>query len=396
MKRVKLTVQYSALQGLYWMLFCAIYSFATVFLLEQGFSGTRIGIIVALGNVLGVVLQPVAGALADNSERITVGRLITILSAVMLVVLAILKIVSGALPVVAVLFILADALLQILQPLVNSVSVYYMNRGVDLNFGIARGIGSVMYAVVSSVLGKLVAGYGVSLILYSGIIILTGMMIIISMMPMREKDSDAKKEACQEEKNILEFLANYKYFSVVLVGLTLLLLSHNLLNNYMIHIVTPLGGDEAAMGTAFSIAAMLELPTMFLFSGLVKRIHSERLLMFSGLFFFLKAGAYFLCTNMTQIYMTQIFQMGAFALYIPASVYYVNEVMEEQDKFKGQALMVGTSTLGGVFGGLLGGVLVDHTGVRQLLFTGVLTAFAGMALVFVSAGKENKIQKGRD
>lgn len=394
MKRMKLTVQYSVLQGLYWMLFGGIYSFATVFLLEQGFSGTRIGIIVALGNVLGVVLQPVVGSLADHSEHITVGRLIAVLSALMLAVLVMLRIVSGVLAVVAVLFILADALLQILQPLVNSVSVYYMNRGIDLNFGIARGIGSVMYAVESSILGKLVVGYGASLILYFGIIILAGMMLIISMMPMKEKNTAVKEEIQPEGKNIREFLTHYKYFSVVLAGLTLLLLSHNLLNNYMIHIVTPLGGDEASMGMAFSIAAVLELPSMFFFSRLVKRIPSERLLMLSGFFFFLKAGAYFLCRNMTQIYITQVLQMGAFALYIPASVYYVNEIMEEKDKFKGQALMAGTSTLGGVFGGLLGGLLVDHTGVRQLLFTGMATAFVGMLLVYVSAGQENKIQKG--
>ena len=54
--------------------------------------------------------------------------------------------------------------------------------------------------------------------------------------------------------------------------------------------------------------------------------------------------------------------MGAFALYIPASVYYVNETMAPRDKFKGQAVMTATNTLGGVIGSLLGGFLLDHSG----------------------------------
>lgn len=407
MKQTKLSVQYSALQGLYWMLFCAIYSFATVFLLERGFSGTQTGMIVALGNILGVVLQPAAGTLADRSEKITVHKLIAVLSGVMLLLLAGPGLIQNML-FTAVLFVLADAVLQILQPLVNSVSVYYINQGVELNFGIARGIGSVMYAVVSSVLGKLVAGYGASLILYCGIILLAGMMIVVCLMPTGGKTATSgemptggktavsgKKEK-PEGKSIGEFVIRYRYFTVVLCGLTLLLLSHNMLNNYMIRIVEPLGGDEASMGMAFSIAAVLELPPMFFFSKLVKKIPSEKLLMVSGVFFFIKAGAYLLCADMMQVYMAQIFQMGAFALYIPASVYYVNEVMEDCDKFKGQALMVGTSTLGGVFGGLLGGTLVDYAGVRRLLFAGVATACAGMILVLIFAGKTDKIQGMRE
>ena len=52
-----------------------------------------------------------------------------------------------------------------LQPLVNSVSIYYINRGVNVDFGIARGIGSLLYAVCSSILGALVAQTGSRVVL---------------------------------------------------------------------------------------------------------------------------------------------------------------------------------------------------------------------------------------
>ena len=78
-----------------------------------------------------------------------------------------------------------------------------------------------------------------------------------------------------------------------------------------------------------------------------------------------------------------VMQMGSFAIYIPASVYYVNEVMEERDKFKGQALMTGTNTLGGVIGSLLGGFLIDQAGVSVMNLAGLVMAVSGAVLVFL-------------
>ena len=61
----KMTFQYCILQGAYWASFCIIYSFATVFLLDRGFSNSQIGVIIAAGNILGVVLQPVFASIVD-------------------------------------------------------------------------------------------------------------------------------------------------------------------------------------------------------------------------------------------------------------------------------------------------------------------------------------------
>lgn len=394
MNKNSLMMKYSILQGAYWMMFCAIYAFSTVFLMERGFHGTQIGLITALGNILGVILQPAFAALADRSQKFTVHRLTILLAALLLAVLVLLCAASKGLIRTALFFMTADALLQSLQPLVNSLSVYYINRGVAVNFGVARGIGSVLYAVGASVFGRLiVAAQSSDVILIAGILLLALIIVTVRGMPVQKETGGAGREtlgAPKKSGSAIRFLMRYRYFPLVLGGLTLLLMNHNMQNNYLIQITAPLGGDSAAMGNALAIAAVLELPTMFAFSRMVKKISCSRLLTVSGIFFFLKALGYFFAGNMTQMYLAQIFQIGAFALYIPASVYYVNEVMEEQDKFKGQALMVGTSTLGGVFGGLAGGVMIDHFDIRCLTMLGVVLTFFGMALVSWAAPRALK------
>lgn len=131
-----------------------------------------------------------------------------------------------------------------------------------------------------------------------------------------------------------------------------------------------------------------EIPVSSVFHN-VKHVKSSVLLIISGIFFALKAFGYFAAVNIALMTVAAVMQMGSFALYIPASVYYVNEVMEEQDKFKGQALMTGTNTLGGMIGSLLGGFLIDHAGVVVMNLAGLIMAVSGAVLIALFVSRQN-------
>jgi PPP family 3-phenylpropionic acid transporter len=64
--------------------------------------------------------------------------------------------------------------------------------------------------------------------------------------------------------------------------------------------------------------------------------------------------------------------------------------MDEQDKFKGQAVMTGTSTLGGVFGSLMGGFLIDYAGVRAMILAGVILAAVGCLTVCMFVARKDR------
>ena len=157
----------------------------------------------------------------------------------------------------------------------------------------------------------------------------------------------------------------------------------------MIQIITNVGGTSADLGRLLAIAAITEIPVMFLFSRIVKHVKSSALLVVSSVFFILKAFGYFAAGNIALMTIAAVMQMGSFAIYIPASVYYVNEVMEERDKFKGQALMTGTNTLGGVIGSLLGGF--DQAGVSVMNLAGLVMAVSGAVLVFLFVFRQKPV-----
>lgn len=386
-----LAFQYSLLQGAYWAAFCSIYAFSTVLLLEKDFTDAQIGIVVALGNILGVALQPVFAGIADSSRGISLQKLTAVLSGLTAFLFLLVYLLPNLFFAIAACFLLTDTLLQVIQPLVNSVSVYYVNRGVSVDFGISRGVGSLSYAAASSILGILVTTWGTDSIIFMGFLFLLLIVLVLLSLPLVQENASAPQkaktsispDASASKESIFRFFARYKRFTVALLAVTLLFTFHNMTNSYMIRIIQTLGGDSSSMGKALSIAAVCELPAMLCFSKLLKRFSSSQLLILSGICFALKAAAYLCVGNVFQFYLAQLLQMGAFALYIPASVYYVNETMEETDKFKGQAVMTGTNTLGGVIGSLLGGFLLDCAGsTAPLLFTGFVMAATGAVLLF--------------
>lgn len=386
----KLMIQYCILQGSYWASFCVVYAFATVFLLSRGFESSMIGVIIAAGNILGVILQPMVASIADRSEKISLHKLTAMLSIIMILLLVLLYFVPNGLLAAAVLFLLTDTFLQVIQPLINSVSVYYVNQGVSVDFGSARGIGSLSYAAASYILGIVVEKFGTRSILMAGILVALVLLVTVLSMPVLSSSAASRlgeKEPEQNDAGLLVFAGRYKNFMLTLAGITLLFTFHNMNNAYLIKVIENVGGTSADMGRMLSIAAVTELPVMFLFSRISKHFKSSTLLMVSSAFFAIRAAGFMLAGNVMTMYLAAMLQIGSFALYIPSSVYYVNETMLDQDKFKGQAVMTATNTLGGVFGSLFGGFLIDNAGVGAMNTVCFAMAAAGAVLVFLFAGR---------
>ena len=168
----KLTAQYVLTQAAYWMVFCGLYTFATVYLLSKGLTSSKIGIIVACGNLLGFVLQPYISGLADRFQNLTLHYLVEVLIGVMILAILLLLLLPDVFVLIFLLYVIADALLQVLQPLLNSLSIYYVNAGINVDFGIARGMGSLSFAVMSSVLGVMCDKFGANVSMISAILLL--------------------------------------------------------------------------------------------------------------------------------------------------------------------------------------------------------------------------------
>lgn len=375
------------IHSVYWTVYCSSYSFATIFLLSRHYSNSQIGIVFAAAGISSTLLQPAVAAFADRARRISIGDILLVLIGAAAVFVAGRFFLSNYMPMLSMFFILELSVLCTLQPLINALGIQLINRGIEINYGLARGTGSMAYAVASIAFGAMVAAVGadslaaVSIGLYAALALTIRMYVRYSAGALpEENESIFRTSDCASTKGILPFLARYKKFMLFLAAVSLTFCSHSMLNTYLIQIAENVGGGSTEMGIAMAISAAVELPAMILFGFLVQKIRCAAILKFSLLFFVVKAALTLFAANVWMLYLAQMLQFSSFALFIPASVFYVNEQIGKDDLAKGQAFMTSAITLGGVAASYFGGWLLDYSGVGGMLFTGLICAVLGLAL----------------
>ena len=369
--------------------------YASVYLLDKGFTNTQIGFLTAVGCILSAVLQPALASYADKPESPSVRTMLLGTNLIQLILTIALAVTAGSSSMVVRTLLYGASItilmLMLMIPFANSLGMETIRQGEKLNYGIGRGMGSVAYAIASWMLGRLTASFGADVIPIWAIALTLLFLLCVFTFPF-EKDRK-KAEAGQEKASVdspAAFLKRYPSFAVVLLGCILIFTSHNLINSFNYQIAMAKGGGSGEMGNAMTISAVSELPTMFLFGYLLKKKSSVFWFRLSGLFFTLKCVGTFLAFNIPTYYAVQPFQMLGWALINVACVYYVDEIMEPQDSIKGQAYMAMTITVGNVISSLAGGWLIDAAGVGVMLICASLAAFFGWMIVCTGTGQNKK------
>lgn len=395
-ENLKLNLHYISIQMPYWMGYAVLVSFASVFLLSRNFSNSQIGMILSAGNLLAAVLQPFVASFADRMKNFTLSQL-AMLMAVFIVIFSVALIwISRKFWMIAVIYILLYTSLMLLQPMTIAIGTFFISRGYPLYFGVARGIGSLAFAAASTVTGFLVERYGANMVLYLLIIIflvLAGAALFIdtrevggkySVSLLGEKNS-RNCEGGEEPCSLPIFLGKYKRFMLLLVGVALIFTFHNMVNSYLYQIIKPLGGTEADMGNSLSIAAVSELPTMFLLTWLMKHFKCKTLMRTASVFFTVKAVILLCAGNMLFVNIAQSLQILGFALHTAVSVYYTSRIIPKKDLVKGQTLMTTANIIGGIVGTFIGGQMLNFFSVHFMLLIGTLISAVGTVIVCVAA-----------
>lgn len=391
-KEKNLTAAYAYIQGCFWMSFAAIMGFSSIYLLDAGFSNTEIGVVIAVSGTISAVLQPTLASYADRRESPSLKKILLILTTVLFIMSGVLLLLyRHSMVLTGLLYGACITFLQLLTPLVNSLGMESINQGKKLNFGVSRGMGSVAYAIAAYVLGIIVDRTGAVSVPVSMLAVYALFILFLFRFPFQKTEKSNGKSVKKSSANPVAFFKRYKRFGIVLTGWMLLYISHILLNSFTFQIVESKGGGSSEMGFTMALAALLELPTLFLFVHMVRKVRCDIWFRISGIFFMLKSLGSLLAPNIAVFYIVQIFQMFGWALITVSSVYYVNAIMDEQDAIKGQAYMTMTYTLGSVLGALIGGTLIDLAGVNAMLTFSTAAAFVGMGIVILGAQKTEHV-----
>lgn len=384
-------IRYFLMQGCYWALSGIIFGFTTVYLQEKQYTNYQIGIIFAMGNIFGFVAQPLIAVHIDKSRSTALLRYILSTAAISLVLmLGVLFMPSACLPLSAAFVLLIGGNI-LLQPLCISLCFYLETFGSKINFSAARAVGSLSYGLATVVLGLLVERVSASAVPLSYIIItaLFGALALsytLGAKP-REITKGAAVEVSEKPSGIFEFLKENKRFTFFLLGTSLLYFTHSLLGNFMIEFVRNVGGDSSDMGSILAFMTLSEIPAMLLFSKLSRRFSCSALLRFAVIMFTLKELMIYLAGSVAMFYAAEALQALSFAIFVPASVRYADEVIEKRNSTKGQTFITAVISMASIFASIIGGILLDGAGAKAALLVGVLVSAAGTFVMMFAIQK---------
>ena len=378
----KANFQYALLHSFFWSFACICYAYLTYYLTVNGFTTGEVGVLLAVFGILSVGAQLVAGKAADTIPFLNWRILLLAISAGTVLIGAGLFLVSEK-KWIGLLFGLLFLSMNTMRPMMNAACFDYIDRGVRVNFGIARGVGSLIFAGTSYLLGLFTVRMGALPVR----IVAVTMPFAIFLLTLTMKASAKKKTPSLKRERTtspLVFMKENRAFIWMVVGVALFMTFHNFLNDYLLQIVQNVGGNSADMGFAVALAAIIETPFLFLFVFIVKKISPGRLLAVASVGYIIRLVALIMATDVRGVLLTQFFQMITYSFYASASVYFVNEMIPVKDRVTGHALMTNTDTVGSLLGGFIGGLLIQFLGVSATLKAFLLVVTASAAAVFYS------------
>ena len=381
------TAYYALIQALYWAIFCLMVGFASVFLLDRGFSNGQIGLILGASYLLSAIFQPVIGALfSRRAVRLNVAIACAYMP-VLALSMAVLALPLGRVPL-AVMVAIIFTVQSMMQPSVNALHQNFEGEGRPVNFGLARGIGSAAYALSSFVMGRLLAWWSPSIL--PGIYGAAVAALIAVLLCARTTSAGVRLAVNSAKASYGEILRAHPSLALFLVGAGCMFMTYSFIENYLVQIILSIGGERGDLGTAITLSAMTELPAMMLFARFSRRGKGIKLFMISIWFWLAKDILTLLAPSTGVLFAVRLLNFASCAVYVPGMMDYMRHTLPPSQLLRGATLAGTATTLGSLLATILGGWLMDAVGVRKSLFMVQFFAVCGTLLLSVALTRAMK------
>ena len=370
--------------GLLFIIMLTVYGYGVYFLKNLGLSYVDIGTTIAISALLASILQPILGRIADTYHY-PWQRILLILNLILIIsILSMFILPNNHSYLMFALMIIASGCMY---PFITYSPFYYEHHGIKTNFGVARGFGSLTFTVFALIIGFALMDMNFMVIPLFSLASSIMMMIIICLLPdYGYKDNFEKRDF---RKNIF---SKYPVFTLFLVSLIFLMTFQNLFECYMINIIENVGGNISNVGISNSLAAVLELPVMFIFIKILDKADAKKLIIIASLFYIVRSIMICFAQDIVIIYLSQILQMLTFALIVPASVHLTNDMIEDNDQYEAQAFLGATVTVGLIFANFIGGNVLQLYGIDVLLQVLVLLTVLGSVFALITLAFNDKFK----
>lgn len=390
-----LNMRYFFLQILFWGAAVVHYAYMTQILEFKGFSEFEIGILSGSRLLTGLVFQIWIGAFADRYVyRFPLKNIIAALAIGAGIFSFLLWKVGHHFLWMLFICMGLGITFTTLSPLIDSLSMLYVNHGKDVNFAKGRAGGSVSWAFLCIFAGVYCdkRGLGNFPLFAIGICLLMGVVALTMPWQSIHQNHRIKKEKKESPTgdSVWKILKKYKIYTVFLIGSAMMFMGYNLGSVFLIDVFKGLGGNNTHYGLGEFVLAMSEVPSAFLILKFRKKIPMKWFMLCCAFFMTLKNLIPTYSHHIGIVILAQACEMLGFGLYYAGGMYLVTDMLPERDLVKATTLIsVATIGMGEGIASLFCGMIHQRFGLYGLMKAGTLVnALAVLVMLFMCMMKE--------
>ncbi len=371
----------------------AYYTYLSQLLSSYGFSPQQIGTLLMIYVLMAVVSMPVMGLLTDklipDKTMMVINLCVSALSCVVFWNMEI-----TYLNIALIIAVWSFSY----KPIVNLVESYtykLINAGDPIDYGVVRSMGSLGFAISAYVMGVIIDNTSFRSLYYMQIIytILSIITVLVFFRTLERKpktteavNSDkkeiAKKENKEKNGNIFKVLFTNRDYVALILGGFFINIAVSLHFTYMPLLLEQKGESPGQIGTAFSIMALAEIPTIAFFSKIKKRVSPSTLIIIGGAFYILRMIVVVQNPTIEMFWFMSLFQVVSFGLLSPSYMYIINSVVPRN--ISSTATLTAITiifNLSAVFSMYYGGYYSERLGYETVLSVGWILGLVG-TLIF--------------
>lgn len=380
---------YAAIQGIYWANIACTAAYAVVLLQSRGITNTQIGAIMAFRALASIILQPLVATLADRlQKRIPLKYFGTILIIIAFLANLALYFSGGSFIAMIVIFMVLGASENVMAPINDALAIQYINGGYTINYSVARGIGSLVFAVNCLVLAGIVGRFGVdsTLVLHGGLLVILLIVLLTFRSypgPISDEYAKARPKADQR-MTYRQIIQKSPAMIVFLSAAFCLMFGASSVFQYLPNFIARAGGGNSVVGISLFVLAAAQFPTSLIYSRVARRFSTSTLLLVAYFFIFVRCVLVMLVGSPALIIAVMAIDLFGGGLQISSEVFFINEIVGPSNVVKGQSLLrIIPGGIGVMLSSLLSGFLIDQAGLTGMTLIASSFMLAGVLILLV-------------
>lgn len=357
--------------SLFWLAW-SFSSYQTVYLQEVGFSASQLGLLNALTSGVSIASLAFWGMVSDRIRSLR-KVLITVLVGGA-VLFALIPAIPTGLPSSPLLLL---TLIPVVYFFRGSMSPYAENllvrnaNELRLNYGLLRSVGSFLFTAGGLAITALLPLVGVpSTFWLSGVMMIP---VVILTLLAREPNAQPAQSVPKEKLDLSQLFRNKSYVAFLVFGF-LFYIAANCEASFFPYFIQGVGVPTDRYVVVLSYRAFLEIPFLLLMVKLRRRFSLGRLVVAAAVLIAVECVFLGLFANslMSILLCATFFGLGN-GLFIGSSLNYLYELAPSHLKASAQAFFSAVSSVAGILGNLLGGLVFDAMGAKPFyLFVATL------------------------